>query len=216
MNNYALRPWHISFFIHFTIGALFLFLIFMKLPTQDYIEVPVEFNVPPEIQNLNKVEDRPKVVLKSVNSTSESHKPTREVFGTSRNSYTDEQGTVAAKKGNTLAKEADTQILLDTDADSLPTPTEEYLVSQMPVVISEVRPLYPKEAKEKQIEGSVALNVLIDETGTVRQVSVLEGPELFRSGALDAMKKFRFKPALVDGKAVAVRIRYLLKFELEF
>ena len=105
---------------------------------------------------------------------------------------------------------------MDSDAGSLPTPTEEYLVSEMPVVLSEVRPVYPKEAKEKQLEGAVALDVLIDDKGTVRQVSVIDGPEIFRSGALDAMKKFRFKPAKIDGKPVAVRIRYSLNFKLEF
>ena len=117
---------------------------------------------------------------------------------------------------NTLAKEVDTLKLEDSDADSLPTPTEEYLVSDMPVLISEVRPVYPKEAKEKQLEGSVSLDVLIDDKGNVRQVSVIEGQEIFRSGAVDAMQRFKFKPAKVDGKPVAVRIRYSIKFKLEF
>jgi protein TonB len=123
---------------------------------------------------------------------------------------------VEAKKGNTLAKEVDQTKLLESDVTSLPTPTEEYLVSEMPVVLSEVRPIYPKEAKEKKIEGAVVLAILIDEQGLVRQVSVIEGPEVFKTGALEAMKKFRFKPAKVDGRPVAVRIRYSLNFKLEF
>jgi protein TonB len=86
----------------------------------------------------------------------------------------------------------------------------------MPVPLSEIRPIYPKEAKDKQVEGTVALDVLIDQAGKVRQVSVIEGPQVFRASALEAMKKFLFRPAKVDGKPVAVRIRYSLNFKLEF
>jgi protein TonB len=106
--------------------------------------------------------------------------------------------------------------LRDTDGDSLPAPTEEYLVSQMPRVITEVRPVYPKEAREKQKSGSVVLDILIDEKGNVRQVNVLESEEIFRHEALEAMKKFKFSPANINGKAVAVKIRYVIKFELEY
>jgi outer membrane biosynthesis protein TonB len=52
--------------------------------------------------------------------------------------------------------------------------------------------------------------------GKVREVSVIEGEDIFRNGAINAMKKFLFKPAKVDGRAVAIRIRYSLKFLLEY
>jgi protein TonB len=86
----------------------------------------------------------------------------------------------------------------------------------MPRVLSEVRPAYPKEAKDKGLEGPVVMDILIDQGGKVRQVSVVEGEGLFRTGAIEAMKKFLFKPAMVDGKPVAVKIRYTLRFQLEY
>ena len=182
-------------------------------------EVPIEIYEPKDIQNLAEVKETPKVVLKSVNEAVPDSKPVREIFGASRESYTDEtlgKEGVEAKKGNTLAKEVDKTQLLDSDASSLPTPTEEYLVSEMPVPLSGVRPVYPKEARDKQIEGSVAMDVLIDDKGKVRLASVIEGSEIFRASALEAMQKFLFRPAKVDGKPVAVRIRYSIKFKLEF
>lgn len=215
----ALRPWQLSFVIHAGLVAFVVMLTFLKLPSTEVYEVPIEIAAPSEVQNLTEVKEQPKVVLKSVNEPVPSSKPAREVFGASRESYTDKSvgaEGVEAKKGNTLAKEADTTKLLDSDATSLPTPTEEYLVSEMPIVLSEIRPVYPKEAKDKQLEGVVSLDVLIDQNGVVRQVSVIEGPEIFRAGALEAMKKFKFKPAKVDGKPVAVRIRYSLNFKLEY
>jgi protein TonB len=182
-------------------------------------EVPIEVAAPKEIQNLAEVKEQPKVVLKSVNAPQIQTKEAREVFGASRESYTDSSlGTegVEAKKGNTLAKEVDQTKLLDSDATSLPVPTEEYLVSEMPSVLSEVRPDYPKEAREKKLEGIVSMDVLIDDKGLVRQVSIIEGPSLFREGAIKAMKRFRFRPARVDTKPVSVRIRYMLNFKLEY
>jgi TonB family protein len=217
----GLKPWQLSFLIHASLVVSFWIISNFKIPESEMVEVPVEISEPPpkEVQNLTEVKERPKVVLKSVNEPVPDSAPKREVFGASRNSYTDESlgnEGVEAKKGNTLTKEVDKALLGDEDADSLPTPTEEYLVSEMPSVLSEVRPLYPKEAREKELEGSVALDVLIDEKGKVRQVSVIEGPLIFRQDAIEAMKKFTFRPAKVDGKAVAVRIRYSLKFQLEY
>ena len=219
MLNALNRPWSVSILLHLAFALAFLVMTLVKVPEKETIEIPVVVNEPKQIQNIAEVSEKPKVVLKSVNEPIPDSKPTREVFGASRSSYTDESlGSegVEAKKGNTLAKEADKTTLLDSDADSLPTPTEEYLVSEMPRVLSEVRPNYPKEAKERELEGTVVLDVLIDEQGKVRQVSVIEGESVFRNEALVAMKKFLFKPARVEGKTVAVRIRYSLKFLLEY
>lgn len=216
---FVLKPWQLSFLIHATLVVGFFLVTTLKIPDREIIEVPVEINEPKEVQNIAEVKEKPKVVLKSVNEPVPDAAPKREVFGANRNSYTDESAGdegVTAKKGNTLAKETDESILKDSDADTLPAPTEEYLVSEMPTVLAEVRPVYPKEAREKRIEGSVAMDVLIDDKGKVRQVSVIEGPEIFRAGAIEAMKKFSFRPAKVDGKPVAVRIRYSLKFQLEY
>jgi TonB family protein len=215
----ALRPWQLSFLVHATLVLAFLVLTFLKLPESDVYEVPIQVNAPQEVQNLTEVKEKPKVVLKSVNEPIPESKPSREIFGANRNSYTDEsQGAegVEIKKGNTLAKEVDSTRLEDSDADSLPTPTEEYLVSEMPSVLSEVRPVYPKEARDKQLEGTVALDVLIDEKGLVRQVNVIEGLNIFRQAAMNAMKSYKFRPAKVDGKSVAVRIRYSINFQLEY
>lgn len=215
----TLRPWQVSFLFHAVFVALAVILTYFRFSPIERYEVPIEIYEPKDMQNLAEVKEAPKVVLKSVNEPVPDSKPVREIFGASRESYTDKtlgKDGVESKKGNTLAKEVDKTQLLDSDASSLPTPTEEYLVSEMPVPLSEVRPVYPKEAKDKQIEGSVAMDVLIDDKGKVRLASVIEGSEIFRASALEAMKKFLFRPAKVDGKPVAVRIRYSIKFKLEF
>lgn len=219
MNGVALRPWHLSFIVHAGLALAMVLVTRVRLPDNTPIEVPIEFTEPPkEVQNLTEVKERPKVILKSVNEPRPSAGEAREVFGANRNSHTDadDKEGIDVKKGNTVAKAADAEVLKDSDADALPTPTEEYLVSEMPSVLAEVRPSYPKEARDAGLEGAVAMDVLIDASGNVRQVTVIEGPAVFRSGALEAMKKFRFRPAKVDGQPVAVRIRYTLKFQLDY
>lgn len=218
MVSHALRPWHVSFLTHISVvGTIYALTLIQSAPTE-YIEVPIEVSAPQEVQNLTQVQEKPKVVLKTINTPEIAPKTeTREVFGASRNSYTDEEGgSVEAKKGNTLAKEADSEVLKDTDADSLPTPTEEFLVSEMPSVLSEVRPVYPKEARERKLEGDVVMDVLIDEKGLVRQLNVISGEPIFRASATEAMKKFKFRPAKVDAKSVSVRVRYTLHFKTEY
>lgn len=214
------NPWNISIIIHLSFVLGFFVVSQFDIGEESFIEVPlIESDSVKEVQNLTKVDDKPKVILKSVNEPKVETGPKREIFGSNRNSYTDESlgdEGVNAKKGNTLAKEVDQSVLEKDDVDSLPAPTEEYLVSEMPQVMSEVRPVYPKEAREKGLEGSVVMDVLIDNKGTVRQVSIIEGEDIFRQGAIEAMKKFLFKPAKVDGRPVAVKIRYSLKFLLEY
>jgi protein TonB len=215
----GMKPIQTSFLIHALIMGIFILFVNLDFSMDETIEVPIEIVAPKEAQNLTQIQEKPKVVLKSVNEPVPSDKPVREVFGASRNTLTDESlgdEGVDAKKGNTLSKEVDSTVLSDSDVDSLPTPTEEYLVSVMPSVLSEVRPEYPKEAKDKGLEGAVVMDILIDAEGKVRDAVIIEGPEIFKSGALEAIKKFSFSPAKVDNSAVAVRIRYTLRFELEY
>ena len=140
------------------------------------------------------------------------------VFGQSRKAITEEVQTdaVQTKTGNTIAKEVDQKRLKETDPDSLPVPTEEYLVTQMPRLRNEVRIPYPPEAKKQGIEGPVVMDLLIDGSGKVREVKLIEGPGFgLNQAATQAIRKFEFRPAKVDNKPVAVRIRYIYRFVLE-
>lgn len=210
-----LSAWQFSLAIHVGIALVGAFLILLPKEEAKFLEVPIYVQDMPESAQVLRPETKAPIVLKSVNENPQTKAPTRAVFGASRNTYTSGEGEVLAKRGNTLAKAVDNTTLSKDDADALPTPTDEFLVSQMPVVLSEVKPIYPKEAREARQEGAVVVDALIDASGSVRQVVVIDGPSVFREAALVAIKQFRFKPALVEGNPVAVRIRYTLKFRLE-
>ena len=139
----------------------------------------------------------------------------RAVYGLSRKALTADDGEVV-KAGNTVAKAPDQEKLLPSDADSLPTPTDEYLVTRMPELASEARIPYPPEAQKKGVEGPVVMDILIDQNGAVRDATLVSGPGAgLNELALAAVHNFKFKPALLQDKPVAVRIRYAYRFVLQ-
>lgn len=137
------------------------------------------------------------------------------VFGVSSKSLQSEAGP-EVKAGNTVAKAPDQEKLSPEDDDSLPIPADEIEVTQMPKLLSEVRIPYPAEAKQNGIQGAVVMDLLIDTEGRVRDVRYVEGPGYgLNEVAMAAVKGFRFSPALIEKKPVAVRIRYAYRFVLE-
>jgi protein TonB len=139
------------------------------------------------------------------------------VFGQSRRSQVvDAPDALEFKAGNTVAKTPDAEVLKADDPDALPIPVEEYLVSRMPRLAQEVRIPYPEEARRRGVQGAVVFDLLIDQSGVVREVKLLDGPGYgLNEAALGAIRSFKFLPAEVEGRAVAVRIRYAYRFVLE-
>lgn len=144
---------------------------------------------------------------------------TKKVFGVSRKALTTsstDASTAEVKQGNTVAKDIDDLKLDPNDSDSLPIPSDEFLVTSMPVLISEIRIPYPEEAKKAGIEGPVIMDLLIDDQGKVRQVILIKGPGFgLNEAALAAIKNFQFRPARIQDQSVAVKIRYTYRFVLE-
>ena len=141
----------------------------------------------------------------------------REVFGTNKKTLrSTNPDALKTKQGNTVAKEVDQKKLKKGDEEALPIPEEEYLVTAMPRVKSEFRAPYPTEAKEQGIEGKVVMEILVDEKGAVRKVTLISGLGYgMDEAAMESIKKFIFEPAKIGERAVAVVIRYGINFVLE-
>ncbi len=65
-----------------------------------------------------------------------------------------------------------------------------------------VNPNYPPMARSARVGGVVKVEVVIDEQGEVAEVKTTEGPELLRRAAADAIRRWKFKPAVRDGQPV--------------
>lgn len=90
-----------------------------------------------------------------------------------------------------------------TDGDAIP--------------IFRANPTYPPQAKIRGLEGWVTVEFTISAAGTVRSPRVLgSSHRIFERAALRAIRKWRYSPKTVEGRAVERRgIRVRLSFELE-
>ena len=76
-----------------------------------------------------------------------------------------------------------------------------------------VEPAYPVEAREKGIEGRVAIMALVDRKGTVRQAEIVGSAEhVLERAAMDAVLQCRFQPYTVDGEAREVYAMFRFAF----
>ena len=82
-------------------------------------------------------------------------------------------------------------------------------------LLSSVRPVYPSAAIEKEIEGTVVLQARVDEGGRVEEVSVMKGQPLLASAAVTALKRWHYKPFLLNNRPVPVIAQIDVNFKLE-
>jgi D-alanyl-D-alanine endopeptidase (penicillin-binding protein 7) len=85
-----------------------------------------------------------------------------------------------------------------------------------PVVVEKINPVYPPEAREEKVMGLVIVETVITEEGIVDQIKVVESPdERLSAAAVEAIKQWRFEPALCDGEPVGVFYNLTVKFHLK-
>ena len=86
----------------------------------------------------------------------------------------------------------------------------------LPIV--KVAPMYPARAQSQGIEGWVLLKFTVLESGAVADPVVIESqpPGVFDEAAKKAVLKFKYKPRVENGKAIAVtNVQHLIRFELD-
>jgi TonB family protein len=72
-------------------------------------------------------------------------------------------------------------------------------------VITEVKPEYPPNAKKMKATGTVEVEITISEAGLVIQAKAIGGHLALRSAAVEAARKWVFKPAMLNGKPVRAK-----------
>jgi TonB family protein len=77
-----------------------------------------------------------------------------------------------------------------------------------------VPPQYPPLALTAHIQGSVAIEITITETGSVENMRALSGHPILVQSAMDAVRQWEFDPFKEDGKPVAVLASIKVDFQL--
>jgi protein TonB len=83
---------------------------------------------------------------------------------------------------------------------------------RVPKLETKVLPPYPSEAASQHVHGDVAMDVTLNDDGTVQEVRVIEGNPLLNSAATDAVKQWKYRPLTLHGKLVN-KIAVVLTFD---
>jgi TonB family protein len=78
-----------------------------------------------------------------------------------------------------------------------------------------VQPVYPEEAREAEVEGTVTLQAIVDATGNVKHVRVLDGKPLLAEAALHAVRRWRYRPYVENGSPAMFRTIIRIRFVLD-
>ncbi len=88
-------------------------------------------------------------------------------------------------------------------------------LEKRPEPVSQAAPAYPAELRKAKIEGLVTLVFVLNEDGRVEEPRVENSsrPE-FEKPALEAIRKWRFRPGVKDGQAVRTYVRIPMRFRV--
>jgi len=79
---------------------------------------------------------------------------------------------------------------------------------------AKIQPTYPPVAKQMRVEGVVELQAVITEEGKVEKVNILSGNPMLTHPAAEALKAWKFKAFMEDGKPVKVLAPVSFTFNL--
>jgi protein TonB len=101
--------------------------------------------------------------------------------------------------------------------DNPPTEQVRHSVSemqQMAQLTTRVEPRYPPIAIQIQREGRVELHALISAEGRIESLEVISGDPLFIQSALAAVREWRYRPTILNGRPIEVDTRITVIYTL--
>jgi periplasmic protein TonB len=82
------------------------------------------------------------------------------------------------------------------------------------LVVKKVPPEYPEAAKKAHIKGHVILKAIIGKDGDVENLQIVSGPPELAPASIEAVKQWKYRPYLQQGKPVEVETEIDLNFTL--
>jgi protein TonB len=130
--------------------------------------------------------------------------------------------TAAEIQASVLSSLPNSDEATGVDAPALPTGTTPELHGGSgndeaeAIPIFKIEPRYPRKAARSKIEGWVKLEFTITESGTVSNPVVVDSSprRTFDQSALQSIRKWRFKPRVVDGRPVQRKASQVIEFRL--
>lgn len=87
-------------------------------------------------------------------------------------------------------------------------------IDQRPRAMFQTAPVYPAELRAKKVEGVVSLIFVVDPSGKVQTPRVEKSTHpAFEKPALEAVRQWKYEPAVKGGQRVSCRIRQSIRFQ---
>jgi TonB family protein len=115
--------------------------------------------------------------------------------------------TTASKKADTAAPSSDTPLPGESSAIILSSKGAEKRLAHS------ITPKYPADARASGAEGTIVLKEVVDENGRVDGVRLVEGNPALANAAMQAVKQWRYRPYVRDGKAQPFQTVVIVDFQ---
>ncbi len=80
------------------------------------------------------------------------------------------------------------------------------------LIDSRQKPRFPPIAAAALVSGSVVMEVLVDGSGKIQNVTVVSGPKMEQEAALEAARGWHFKPMVIGALAVPYEVQLVFTF----
>ena len=82
------------------------------------------------------------------------------------------------------------------------------------LILQKITPTYPEDAKAARIHGAVFLQVEISKEGAISDIKLISGHPALVPAAIEAVRQWRYKPYLLNGRPIAVETQVQVNFAL--
>jgi len=96
----------------------------------------------------------------------------------------------------------------------LPTQIRIPQVVSQGLKIKDAKPIYPKEARQAHIQGTVTMNAVVSKEGDIVDLEVIDGPSELVVSAVNAVRQWKFRPYKLNGVPVAVKTTIMVNYQL--
>jgi TonB family protein len=81
------------------------------------------------------------------------------------------------------------------------------------LLVHRVEPVYPADARKADLQGIIALDIVVGRDGSVVSMHALNGPEVLARAAMDALRWWKFEPYRVNGEPAVVETTVAVEFK---
>lgn len=81
------------------------------------------------------------------------------------------------------------------------------------LLVHRVEPVYPADARQANLQGVVALDIVVGRDGSVVSMRPLNGPDVLADAAMDALRWWKFEPYRINGEPAIVETTLAVEFK---